>query len=70
MKLITIEDGTDSISFWTPKQMTDSLVADNGAAIKPGQTLDCILKLRQSGSIKRWFVDTIIHIGGGGNPYY
>jgi hypothetical protein len=62
MKLITIEDGTDSISFWTPKQMVDSLVAGNVDAIEPGQTLDCILKLRQNGSIKRWFADTIIHI--------
>jgi hypothetical protein len=64
MKMITIDDGTDCVSFWTPKQMIDGLVdaATGTADVDPGLTLDCILKLRQSGSTKRWFAETIIHI--------
>ncbi|KAL3939057.1 MAG: hypothetical protein SGARI_001507, partial [Bacillariaceae sp.] len=58
MKMISVEDGTGTISIWTPKQMLDSL----GVKLDLGQTFDCILKLRQNGSFKRWFTETLIQI--------
>lgn len=58
MRIMTIDDGTDNVSFWTPKQMIDRLLPD----LHLGQTIDCILKLRQNASFKRWFADTIILI--------
>ena len=58
MKMITVEDGTGTMSIWTPKQMLDAL----GQNLELGQTFDCILKLRQNGSVKRWFTETMIRI--------
>jgi hypothetical protein len=57
MKMLTIDDGTDSVSFWAPKRMVDTPYPP-----KIGHTFDCILKLRQSASVKRWFADTLIEV--------
>lgn len=56
MFLLILDDGTATIDIWTPKSMIDSLLA------KPGETVDCIARLRQNGSIKRWYSNTLIRI--------
>mmetsp|Transcript_20430 Transcript_20430/g.44437 ORF Transcript_20430/g.44437 Transcript_20430/m.44437 type:complete len:371 (+) Transcript_20430:102-1214(+) len=61
---VTIDDGTDSIAFCAPRQMVESplLASTPTLAIDIGKTYDCILKLRQNSTTKRWFADTLIQV--------
>jgi hypothetical protein len=56
MILLILDDGTSSIDIWTPSSMIDSLSAT------AGQTVDCIARLRQNGTLKRWYADTLIRV--------
>jgi hypothetical protein len=73
LKVMTLDDGTETISIWTHQSMIEALVdqqrespggnaATNGddPMLLMGLTLDCILKLRQSASHQRWFAETLI----------
>jgi hypothetical protein len=54
--LLVLDDGTASVDLWTPRSMIHSLAAE------PGQTLDCMARLRQNGLVKRWYSDTLIPV--------
>ena len=60
MVLLVLDDGTASIDIWTPRSMIDQI------SVKPGETLDCILRLRQNGSLKRWYAETLIRVADSG----
>lgn len=61
---VTIDDGTNTIEFWTPQRMTQqkSPLAAPSSLVEVGKIYDCILKLRQSCEEKRWFAETLIPI--------
>jgi hypothetical protein len=54
MILLTLDDGTATATLWTPKYMIERLSAE------PGQNMECIIRLRQKGTLKRWYTDTLI----------
>jgi hypothetical protein len=56
LRQITIEDGTGTVSVWAPQQMLDNLGLDEVI----GKTFDFCLKLRQTGTTKRWFMKLLI----------
>jgi hypothetical protein len=75
LQTLTIDDGTDILTFWVETKMIESIVGTEsssstttattttngtGVAVELGKTYDCILKLRQTASIRRWFADTLI----------
>lgn len=84
LRTLTIDDGTDTVTFWVESQMIESTIGAESSttsttipsisdlplsaktttttslAVELGKTYDCILKLRQSASIRRWFADTLI----------
>ena len=55
---VTMDDGTDSINFWAPERMVKS----PSLTLEIGKTYDCMIKLRQSSSAKKWFAETLILI--------
>jgi hypothetical protein len=75
-KLMTLDDGTEIISIWTSQSMIDELMQQqilqevnsfgSSSETNPenslllGLTLDCIIKLRQTASHRRWFAETLI----------
>jgi hypothetical protein len=59
---VTIDDGTNSIEFWTPQQMLQQSPLAAPSLVEVGKIYDCILNLRQSCEEKRWFAETLIQI--------
>jgi hypothetical protein len=56
IKLLILDDGTSAIAIWTIRSMIDSL------SLQPGETVDCIVRLLQNATVKRWYTDTLIRV--------
>jgi hypothetical protein len=52
--LITLDDGTAVINIWTPSSMVQAL------SLSAGVSVDCMARLRQNSSIRRWYTETLI----------
>lgn len=54
MSRLCLDDGTGTVSLWIPQTMIDSV------SVRTGIRVDCVLKLRQKATLKRWYVNTLI----------
>eukprot|EP00980_Cylindrotheca_fusiformis_P010720 scaffold2402_cov109-Cylindrotheca_fusiformis.AAC.2 len=54
ISLLKLDDGTAAVDFWTPYSMIQEL------SVRSGMTVECIARLCQSNTVKRFYTETII----------
>ena len=64
---VTIDDGTDLLTFWASRRVFELLSTPN---LEEGKLYDCTLKLRQGSKEKYWIAENLINIDNPMDEYF